>query len=80
MAIHPNCGTNLATTGILATLAAAVGLSVRRNFIERLVIAFILVLPTLVIARPLGLWLQEYTTLADVSDRWLADIRLQPCR
>lgn len=75
LAIHPNCGTSLATTGVLATLAAAAGLSARRGTTERLILAFTFVLPALVVSRPLGLRLQEYTTLADVNDRWLADIR-----
>ncbi len=76
LAIHPNCGTNLATAGVLATLAAMVGAAGRRRgLLERFTTALLLVLPVLVWSRPLGLHLQTYTTLADVSDRWVADVQ-----
>ena len=75
LAIHPNCGTNLATTTLLVGLAAALGASGKRRFSERFSTALLLVLPTLAFSRPLGFHLQTYTTLADVGDRWVADIR-----
>ena len=75
LAIHPHCGTNLATTGLLVTLAAAAALSRRGTLIERLTLAFVMVLPALVAGEPLGIRLQNYTTASDVGDRWLADIR-----
>lgn len=77
LAIHPNCGTNLATTALLATGAALTG-SRCRGLLERLATSLLLVLAALVVAKPLGYRLQGYTTLADVDDRHLADIRLMP--
>lgn len=74
LAIHPNCGTNLAVSGLLTTGAALVALGSTRRLIDRIPLTFILVLPALVAAGPMGLRLQEYTTLADVHDRWVADI------
>jgi hypothetical protein len=75
LAIHPNCGTNLAVTGALVTLIALLTGSGRRNLVERFTTTLIFVLPTLVWSRPLGYHLQTYTTLADVGDRWVAEIR-----
>ncbi len=76
LAIHPNCGTNLATTGVLATLAALLaGSGRRRGFLDRFATALIFVLAAMFVAKPLGFRLQHYTTLADVADRWVADIR-----
>ncbi len=77
LAIHPNCGTNLATSALLATGAALIG-SRRRGRLDRLATSLLLVLAALVAAKPLGYRLQGYTTLADVDDRHLADIRLMP--
>lgn len=75
LAIHPNCGTNLATTALLVTVAALVGASNQRNLPDRFLRALLLVLPVLVLAQPIGMRLQHYTTLADITDRWLVDVR-----
>jgi hypothetical protein len=75
LAIHPNCGTNLAVTGVLVTLITLLAGGGRRHLLERFATALLFVLPTLVWSRPLGYHLQTYTTLADVSDRWVIDIR-----
>ncbi|NJN83680.1 MAG: hypothetical protein HC802_16295 [Caldilineaceae bacterium] len=76
LAIHPNCGTNLATTAVLTTVAALIGGSgQRRGGIERFTTMLLLILAALVAARPLGFRLQAYTTSAAVSDRWVAEIR-----
>ena len=75
LAIHPNCGTNLAVTGVMVTLAALAGSSGKRGLIERFTTALLLVLPALLLARPLGYRLQAYTTLPEVADRWIAEIR-----
>lgn len=75
LAIHPNCGTNLATTALLVTVAALVGASGQRNLLDRFLRALLLVLPVLVLSHPLGMRLQHYTTLADITDRWLVDVR-----
>ncbi len=75
LAIHPNCGTNLAASTVLATLAAWIGLAGRRSLFDRLTSGLLLVLIAQVMAKPLGLRLQSYTTLAAVGDRWVAEIR-----
>ena len=80
LAIHPNCGTNLAVTGIMATTAALVGrrlLGGGKQHVpgERFAGALLLVVPALIAAQPIGLYLQKYTTLATVGDRWVKSIR-----
>jgi hypothetical protein len=75
LAIHPNCGTNLATTGVLATLVAMLMSGGKRSPTDRFILTLLWMLPALVFARPLGYRLQGYTTLADVADRWVADIQ-----
>lgn len=76
LAIHPNCGTNLAVATVLATLAAWLGIGMpgRRPLLDRLAGGLCLVLVAQIAAKPLGLHLQGYTTLAAVGDRWVAAI------
>jgi hypothetical protein len=66
LAIHPNCGTNLLTSGILAGLAGTTGLlgvgSSRRDKIERFPLIVLLSMLALIIARPLGPILQKHLT------------------
>jgi hypothetical protein len=79
LAIHPNCGTNLVVTGVMATAAALAGRSLGGGKDAapggRFATALLLVVPALVAAQPLGLHLQKYTTLASVGDRWIKAIR-----
>ncbi len=75
LAIHPNCGTNLAASGVLVTLVALLAANGRRGPLERFSVTLSLILLALAASRPLGFWLQEYTTLADVADRWVAEVR-----
>ena len=76
LAIHPNCGTNLLTTGVLVTLAALIGgAGKRQDALSRFTRALVLVLPALVVSPGLGLRLQHYTTAAEIGDRWLKEIR-----
>jgi len=42
---------------------------------ERFAGALLLVVPALIAAQPVGLYLQKYTTLASVGDRWVKSIR-----
>ncbi len=64
LAIHPNCGTNLVTTGFLTSLVAMVGLAGanRRDAYNRLPIVMILMMVTLLFSQPLGMALQQYFT------------------
>ncbi|MEZ4673736.1 MAG: DUF6391 domain-containing protein [Caldilineaceae bacterium] len=73
LAIHPNCGTNLVTTGVLVTAAAFLA-GRKRNPLERFTLTLLWVLPMIVAGKALGMYLQRYTTEANVSDRWVAEI------
>jgi hypothetical protein len=60
---------------VLATGAAWLGLAGRRPGIDKFGAAVALVVVALVIAQPLGMRLQAFTTSAAVADRWVAQIR-----
>jgi hypothetical protein len=75
LAIHPNCGTNLATAGVLVALAATIARLGRRNPVVQFGRTTLFVLPALVASQPLGIRLQKFTTMADVTDRWMAGVR-----
>jgi hypothetical protein len=66
LAIHPNCGTNYATAGVLAGLAGAAAMlgSGRqlRDKLNRLPFAAVLATMALIIAQPLGLAVQARMT------------------
>jgi hypothetical protein len=70
LAVHPNCGTNFAVSGVLAGLAAAaamfgVGKRARDN-LDRLPLAILLATLALIISQPFGLQLQEHVTTSGV--------------
>lgn len=75
LAIHPNCGTNLATTVLLTTVAALLSSVGQRGLWMRFTSMLMWVAGALIAGKPLGLRLQRYTTMAQVADRWVADIR-----
>jgi len=75
LAIHPNCGSNLAVSGVLVSFVALLVSGSRRHPLEKFLALLPLMLITLTFARPLGYRLQEFTTLADVSDRWVMDVQ-----
>lgn len=83
MAIHPNCGTNLAVAGVLAGLGAFLalgGLSPKRDrsFLDRLArlpLAFTAATLGIILARPLGPAFQAYvTTQPDVGDMHIVGV------
>lgn len=74
LAIHPNCGTNLVTSTVLATLAGLIGAAGRRPLVEKIATTGLAVLGALFVAQPLGMNLQQFTTLPNVTDRWLVSI------
>jgi hypothetical protein len=83
LAVHPNCGTNLAVAGFMATLAGLLGMAGSgkrlRDKLERLPMAISLSTLAIVFARPLGSLLQAYvTTSGDPLDLDVVDI--QPTR
>ena len=67
LAIHPNCGTNLVTSGLLAGSAsffALIGIGNKnwRQRLERLPMAITLTMISLIIAQPLGKAVQKHVT------------------
>jgi len=66
LAIHPNCGTNLATAGSLAGLAGVIGMlgvgSRKRDKLERLPMVALLATLAMIAAQPLGMKLQQKVT------------------
>jgi hypothetical protein len=65
LAVHPNCGTNLVTSGMAAGLAGAFAMGGARNTrerIERMPLAGLLAMGALLLARPLGTRLQQRIT------------------
>lgn len=76
LAIHPNCGTGLLVSGVFATLAGFLAAYSPVRKFDRFVNGVVLVILALILSKPVGLWLQEYTTLAQVADRWVREVRL----
>jgi hypothetical protein len=81
LAVHPNCGTNIVTSGILAGVAAFVGLFGAgrrlRDKLERLPLVVTLATLALIVSQPLGRSLQEnVTTSADLGDLEVVEIRV----
>jgi len=63
LALHPNCGTNLVAAGVLSGLAAlAASGGQRRSLWERVPSAVLGATVALVVAMPLGRWLQAHVT------------------
>ncbi|MEX1018626.1 MAG: DUF6391 domain-containing protein [Litorilinea sp.] len=75
LAIHPNCGTGLVVSGVFATLAGFLAAYSPARRLDRFANGVVLVILALILAKPVGLQLQEYTTLAEVGDRWVIDVR-----
>lgn len=79
LAIHPNCGTNLVTTGAMAGLATFVATAIVRRrqagLLDRIAAAILAATVAVVASRPVGLRLQkDVTTLADVADLRIAAV------
>lgn len=78
LAIHPNCGTNLVTSGAFAGLAAAAALIGARRPADkfaRLPLVVVLATIALIAAQPFGFVLQEHvTTSGDPGDMEIVEI------
>ena len=78
LAVHPNCGTNLLTTGVTAGLLAwlgMVGARTKRDKVERLPLVIILATLGLFIGQPLGLKVQEkITTSGELQGLSIVDV------
>ncbi|GAB4512435.1 MAG: hypothetical protein OHK0046_11930 [Anaerolineae bacterium] len=71
LALHPNCGTNLVTAGVLTTLTAYLGLGTtsKRPTGDRLSWTMALMMLALMVSQPLGMTLQKHiTTEGDPGD------------
>jgi hypothetical protein len=74
LAIHPNCGTNLLTSGLFAAAVAffallGVGQSRWRDRLSRLPMAIFATTLALILAQPVGMTAQKYvTTQSDPGD------------
>jgi hypothetical protein len=71
LAIHPNCGTNLVTTGMLTSLVALLGFAgtKRRDSFNRLPVVMVMMMAAVLYSQPLGMSLQKYfTTDGDPAD------------
>jgi hypothetical protein len=85
LAIHPNCGTNFATAGVLAGSAAFMAMTGAgkgfREKLERLPLAMTLATVALMLAQPLGLAVQEnVTTSGRPGQLRIVKITAQPGR
>ena len=69
LAVHPNCGTNLVTSAVLAGLAAMLAASGRnRSWADRLPSSVLAATLALILAVPAGRWMQQnVTTSPDVE-------------
>jgi hypothetical protein len=81
LAIHPNCGTNLLTAGILSGAAAYLSIQgvddkSTSKRIERLPLAIMSAVVGLIFAEPMGNFLQQHlTTNADPGSMQIAAVR-----
>ena len=66
LAVHPNCGTNFATSGTMAGVAGALAMfgvgPRKRDKLDRLALAATLATLALMVAQPAGLYLQKHFT------------------
>ncbi len=80
LAVHPSCGTNFATAGALAGLAAGAamfgaGRKLRDNF-ERLPAAILFATLALIVAQPAGMFLQEqFTTSGEPGELRVVEVK-----
>ncbi len=77
LAVHPNCGTNLSTSLVLAGLASAAALhGKRRSRLEKALQLVAGLGAALVLAQPIGVRVQAHlTTSADVASLRVTDVR-----
>lgn len=73
LAVHPNCGTGLVTTAVMASMAGVAGsIGMKRNvegYMSRLPMIILLTIGAIWFSHPVGLKLQEhFTTSGDPGD------------
>ena len=75
LAVHPNCGTNLATGGVLTALVALLILG-RRPRLDKLPFLVLGTTLALIASQPLGRLAQRYVTTSPRLDgAWVASVR-----
>ncbi|MBN1310259.1 MAG: hypothetical protein JXB30_02490 [Anaerolineae bacterium] len=79
LAIHPNCGTNLATVALIGAAAALFALigSEKERFgkLQRFPLLALMLMLSIVVGQPLGLQIQQHvTTLGDPADMEIMEI------
>src|SRR5215510_10897195 len=77
LAVHPNCGTNLLTTGFLVSMVGMLGMagSSRRDSFNRLPMVMLGMMFAILYSQPLGMNLQKYfTTEGDPGDLEIVSI------
>ena len=77
LAVHPNCGTNLVTTGFLATVVAFLGFAGRglRRSWERFPTMMVAMMAVVLLSMPLGMSLQRhFTTEGDLGEMELVRV------
>ncbi len=76
LAIHPNCGTNLVTAGVLTTLVGVLFLGGRRFNKLNLNRTLLFMMLAVYFSQPVGMKVQEYvTTKGDPGDMEIENIR-----
>lgn len=75
LAITPLCGTNIAVAGVLSALGAAAAMG-RKPSLSKLPNAFSASMLGIIVAQPVGRWVQRYlTTRADLDDVEIVGVR-----
>lgn len=78
LALHPNCGTNLVTTGLLMTTIAALGFSGTNNrrMRDRFPIVMLAMMVAAFYSLPIGMAVQEHiTTAGDPGDLEIVGVK-----
>lgn len=82
-AIHPNCGTNLVTTGFMTTFAGVLGLRTgsAKLSADRISWTMVMMIFAVLFSQPVGMRLQEHiTTKGDVGDLEIVNVKQRKVR
>lgn len=83
LAVHPHCGTNLATTGFLTTLVGLFGFgwNGKRLSFDRLSRIMLMMTLAVIFSRPLGMDIQRHiTTKGDIGDMEIVKVKRHQIR
>jgi hypothetical protein len=83
LAVHPHCGTNLATTGFMTTLVGLVGFgwNGKRLSFDRLSWIVLMMTLAVIFSRPLGTDIQRHiTTKGDIGDLEIVKVNRRQIR